>query len=82
MRLLSKTISYGVMHFTVAIGVAYAVSGSWTIAIGIGLIEPAVQTMVYAVHERIWESDKHQFARPLRRQLGRWWGSCFRLQAS
>lgn len=51
---LLKTGTYGAMHLTVAVAVAYAVSGSWTIALGIGLIEPLVQTFFYDLHERLW----------------------------
>jgi len=56
MREVYKTVSYGCMHFCVAVGVAFAVSGSWAIALGIGLIEPVVQTVFYVLHERAWKS--------------------------
>lgn len=49
-----KTTTYGLMHFVVAVAVAYAVSGSWAIALGIGVIEPLVQTVAYTVHEHVW----------------------------
>ena len=52
---IAKTCSYSCMHMVVAISVAYALSGSWLIAISIGLIEPLVQTVAYAIHERLWE---------------------------
>ncbi len=51
---LMKTSTYAVMHMTVAIMVAYALSGSWKIALAIGLIEPCVQTVFYYFHERAW----------------------------
>ncbi len=54
MRDVAKTGTYGAMHFVVAVAVAYAVSGSWQIALGIGLIEPLVQTAFYNLHERVW----------------------------
>ena len=38
----------------VAIGVAYALSGSWAVALAVGLIEPAVQTVAFFFHERAW----------------------------
>ena len=53
-RMTIKTTSYGVMHFVVAVLVAYVVTGSWAAAIGIGLIEPAIQTIAYAAHEKVW----------------------------
>ena len=55
MRLVAKTASYGVVHICVAVTVAYALTGNLAIAIGIGLIEPAVQTIVFAIHEKVWE---------------------------
>ena len=54
MRDLVKTVTYGIMHLVVAVAVAYAISGSWQIALGIGLIEPFVQTLFYNLHERAW----------------------------
>jgi len=49
-----KTGTYAVMHFIVAIAVAFALTGSITMALAIGLIEPFVQTIAFAVHERLW----------------------------
>lgn len=54
MRDLAKTSTYAVMHFCVAVSVAYALTWDIRIALGIGLIEPLVQTAAYAVHERGW----------------------------
>lgn len=54
MRTLSKTLTYGTMHFVVAVAVAYALTGDWRIAFGIGTIEPLVQTLAYTLHERVW----------------------------
>ena len=50
-----KTLTYSLMHFTVAISVAFALSGSWKVALAIGTIEPLVQTVAYTLHERAWE---------------------------
>lgn len=50
-----KTLTYSLMHFTVAISVAFALTGSWKAALAIGMIEPLVQTAAYAFHERVWE---------------------------
>ncbi len=50
-----KTVSYGVMHFTVAIAVAFALTQDWRIALSVGVIEPFVQTFAYSIHERIWK---------------------------
>lgn len=63
MRLLAKTVSYGVTHLTVATGVAYALTGDLMLALGIGVIEPLVQTGVFALHDHFWERrpDKARF---------------------
>ena len=54
-RALIKTMTYSLMHLTVAIAVAYALTGNWAIALSIGLIEPLFQTVAYGLHERLWE---------------------------
>ena len=53
-KLMIKTGTYSIMHMAVAIMVAYVISGSWAIALGIGFIEPIVQTIFYNFHERAW----------------------------
>ena len=53
-RPLLKTLTYGVMHLTVAIAVAYAITRDWRVALAIGIVEPVVQTGASAVHERVW----------------------------
>lgn len=50
-----KTLTNSVMHFFVVITVAYALTRSWQAALAIGMIEPLVQTIAYAAHERAWE---------------------------
>jgi uncharacterized membrane protein len=49
-----KIATYGTMHLGVAFGVAYALTGSVKVAGAIALVEPAVQTVAYALHERAW----------------------------
>lgn len=53
-RAILKTLTYGVMHFAVAVSVAFAVTGSWAAALGVGVIEPLIQTGFYNAHEKIW----------------------------
>ncbi len=53
-RPLIKTMTYSLMHLTVAVSVAYALTGNLAVALGIGLIEPFVQTFAYSLHERAW----------------------------
>ena len=53
-RDLLKTGSFATLHFAVGFGVAYALTGSVAIASGIALLEPAVNTVVFFFHERVW----------------------------
>lgn len=53
-RIMKKTCTYSIMHMVVAFLVAWAVSRNLTIALGISLIEPLVQTVFYNLHERLW----------------------------
>lgn len=55
---LLKTVTYSIMHICVATALAYIISGSWAIAISIGLLEPMVQTVFFYMHERVWERAK------------------------
>ena len=58
MRLVAKTATYGVLHICVATAVAYVLTGNLIAALGIGLIEPMVQTVVFTLHEWAWERDR------------------------
>ena len=49
-----KTVTYGLMHFTVAVLVAFALTRDIRIALAIGTIEPLVQTVFFTLHDRIW----------------------------
>ena len=53
-----KTMSFAVMHFTVAFGVAYALTGDVVIGGAVALVEPAVNTVAYYFHEKIWARFK------------------------
>jgi uncharacterized membrane protein len=54
-RTLKKTFSYYIMHITVAMLVAYLVTGNLLIAATLSLLEPTVQAFAFFIHERIWE---------------------------
>lgn len=53
-RDLAKTLTFAVLHFGVGFAVGYAFTGSLAIATGIALVEPAVNTVVFYLHERAW----------------------------
>lgn len=51
---LAKTASFAVLHFSVAFGIAYALTGSASIAGALALIEPLANTIAFFFHERAW----------------------------
>lgn len=58
-RIVLKSTTYCVMHLTVAMIVAYALTRDWRAALAIGIIEPLVQTVFFTVHDRMWaKADK------------------------
>ena len=52
---MTKTASFAVVHFTVAFSVGYAMTGSVVVGGAIALVEPAVNTVAYFFHEKVWE---------------------------
>lgn len=58
-----KTVTYGLMHFTVAVAVAFALTRDWRLALAIGVIEPLVQTVFFTIHDRIWTRIETRRAR-------------------
>ncbi len=64
-RKVAKTGTYSVMHLVVAMGVAFALTGDWRIALGIGLIEPLVQTVAYTIHEALWAKSDSRGGQPV-----------------
>ena len=51
---LMKTATFASVHFGVAFGVAYLLTGSAAVASAIALIEPIANTVAYFFHERAW----------------------------
>lgn len=50
-----KTLSFAIVHMSVAFGVVYALTGSLAIGGAVALIEPLCNTIAYFFHERVWE---------------------------
>jgi uncharacterized membrane protein len=58
-RIVLKSTTYCLMHLTVAMTVAYALTRDWRAALAIGLLEPLVQTVFFTIHDRLWaRSDR------------------------
>jgi len=51
---MAKTISFAVVHFSVAFTVGYLLTGSIVVGSLLALVEPAVNTVAYHVHEKVW----------------------------
>lgn len=51
---MKKTATFAVMHFTVAFGVAWALTGDVVIGGAVALVEPLVNTVAFFFHEKAW----------------------------
>jgi uncharacterized membrane protein len=49
-----KTMSFAAVHFTVAFTVGYLMTGSVLVGGALALVEPAVNTVAYYLHEKVW----------------------------
>ncbi len=58
-----KSVTYGLMHFTVAVLVAFALTRDIRVALTIGIVEPLVQTVFFTLHDRIWTRIEARKAR-------------------
>ncbi|WP_448662656.1 DUF2061 domain-containing protein [Sphingomonas sp. CJ20] len=54
-RDLAKTLTYLSIHLTVGFTVAYAFTGSLSLAGGIALIEPCINAVAFFFHEQAWK---------------------------
>jgi uncharacterized membrane protein len=52
---LAKTVTFAMVHFTVAFSIAYLLTGSIGIASALALVEPVANTVAFYFHERVWE---------------------------
>lgn len=51
---MTKTITFAVMHFTIAFAVAYLITGSFIVGGLVAIVEPAINTVAFYFHEIIW----------------------------
>ena len=52
---MAKTLSFAVLHFTVAFTVGYILTGSMMVGGLLAVIEPACNTVVFHFHEKAWK---------------------------
>jgi uncharacterized membrane protein len=50
-----KTISFALVHMTVAFSIVYLMTGSLALGGAVALLEPAANTVAYFFHEKAWE---------------------------
>lgn len=55
LKIMKKTASFAVLHMATAFTVAWAMTGSVAVGGAVALVEPAVNTVVYFFHEKIWQ---------------------------
>jgi len=51
---MAKTLSFGIVHMSVAFGVGYVMTGSAAVGGALALVEPLVNTVAYFFHEKVW----------------------------
>lgn len=52
---MTKTLSFAVVHFTVAFAVGYLLTGSVVVGGALALVEPMVNTIAFHFHEKVWK---------------------------
>ena len=51
---MTKTMTFAAVHFTVAFSVGYVMTGSVLVGGAIALVEPAINTVAFYLHEQVW----------------------------
>jgi uncharacterized membrane protein len=49
-----KTFTFAILHFSIAFGIAFALTGDLLTGGLIALLEPACNTVAYYFHEKFW----------------------------
>ncbi|MCU4425027.1 MULTISPECIES: DUF2061 domain-containing protein [Acinetobacter] len=61
-RTLKKTFSYYIMHISVAMLVAYLVTGNLWMALTLSMLEPTVQAFAFFFHEKVWAAKDRRIS--------------------
>ena len=61
---MAKTLSFAAVHFTVAFGVGFAMTGSVLVGGALALVEPACNTVAFHLHEKVWKRVEARRAKP------------------
>ncbi|MGM0525795.1 MAG: DUF2061 domain-containing protein [Pseudomonadota bacterium] len=54
---MKKTASFALMHFTIAFGIVWIMTGDVLLGGAIALIEPLANTVGYYFHEKLWQRN-------------------------
>ncbi|GED42232.1 DUF2061 domain-containing protein [Cobetia marina] len=49
-----KTLTFASMHFSIAFGVTYLLTGDIVVGGLVAIVEPAVNTVAFFFHEKVW----------------------------
>lgn len=53
---MHKTLSFAALHFSIAFAITWLMTGNVLLGGAVALIEPAVNTLAFHWHERIWQT--------------------------
>lgn len=62
---MAKTFTFAILHFSVAFTITYLLTGSLVIGGAVALIEPAINTVVFYFHDKVWRRIENRRAMPL-----------------
>ncbi|MBD1572469.1 DUF2061 domain-containing protein [Vibrio sp. S17_S38] len=55
---MKKTLTFAVLHFSVAFTLAYLLTGDIILGSLIAMIEPMVNTVAFYFHDKVWQRNK------------------------
>lgn len=51
---MCKTVTFAVLHFGIAFTITYLLTGDVVVGGLVALVEPAVNTLAFYFHEKVW----------------------------
>ncbi|QLF93029.1 DUF2061 domain-containing protein [Pseudomonas sp. ABC1] len=67
-----KTLTFTIMHFCIAFGVAYALTGSIAVSGLVAAVEPLCNSVGFYFHEKVWQRFEKNRAAPASRPTHAW----------
>jgi len=52
---MRKTVSFAIVHFTIAFSLGYLLTGSVWVGGALAVLEPTLNTIAYHLHELAWQ---------------------------